>query len=560
MKKIIFIAIALVGFLSNAQEKVVVRDGNVYNEIIADSLYVNGSSLSDVLNSLPSNVDKTLKEETYASTKSVSYDETAPNFYIDLDGDISLSITDITSGSGIVNFIRDTGDENITLNGIKVGFHKYPTGSGEVVRLAYSYETGGVVWYCSSCTESESEIIVYNPNLIEIGGQSNAFGFAGNSTYPLDPKYSYSITNETPLTYVASGGKDSDYNLMTLEIMDFENSKGWENVNILEAYGIEFRLFEILKNYYNQDFYMIKTSQPSTQLVEAGSSTIDWSVNSTDEYYEWSNDHHDAAVALMPSQLAPAYYIWIQGEEDITQGTLSSYQEELEDFIAAKRAYYNYPEMPFIIVRMGNLQTFYNDDIAAFRAIQETVASQPYNILVDADGAATQDDNVHYTGDGYKLIAERIAVAMGIDASSIPVELTGTSFSSPYYLEGTNDTYSHTRAFDDNSATAFVSEGSGGDVNKYVGLDLGAGNEAILKKALLFPRGTFDERIQGVVVQGSNTSETTGFVTISDTVGTDTVEGEFYQLNGTDETTYRYIRIYLSGPDLDISEIKLYGY
>ncbi len=455
MKKIIFIAIALLGFLSNAQQKVVVRNGNVYNEVVADSLVINGKTLSE--------------------------------------------------------------------------------------------------WVSGLSTE-----ILYNPNLIEIGGQSNAFGFAGNSTYPLDSKYSYSITNETPLTYVASGGKDSDYNLITLEVMDFENSKGWENVNILEAYGIEYRLFEILKDYYNEDFYMIKTSQPSTQLVEAGGSTIDWSVNSTDEYYEWSNDHHDSAVALMPSQLAPAYYIWIQGEEDISQDVLSSYQEELEDFIAAKRAYYNYPEMPFLIVRMGNLQTFYNDDIAEFRAIQETVASQDYNILIDADGAATQDDNIHYTDVGYELIAERIATAMGVDFSLLPSELTGTVFGSPHFSN--NAVYAPDKAFDGGSGTYFASDGSTEDLDKYVGIDLGSGNEAKLTKALLLARDGFETRMQGAVVQGSNTSETDGFVTLSSAVGTDNVEDEYYQLNITDETAYRYYRVYLSGVDFDISEIVFNGY
>ncbi|WP_036145555.1 sialate O-acetylesterase [Maribacter sp. Hel_I_7] len=421
--------------------------------------------------------------------------------------------------------------------------------------LGYPIWYNGTNWVTSAGVD-EPDVVVelaYNPNLIEIGGQSNAFGFAPSSGLP--GELSIPITG----AYMAIGGKDGSYESMTLETLSYTNSKGWNGTNTFGNFGIELRLAEVLVDTFGEDFYFIKTSEGSTGLETVAAA--DWNINSVDDLYLDSNGHHDAAVALMPSQLAPAYYVWIQGEEDIQQDNLDTYQANLEAFIAAKRAYYNYPQMPFLICRMSNNQTLYTElQRNTIRAIQETVAAQPYNVLIDTDAATTQADNVHYNASGINTIALEVAEAIGVNIDQLGTELTGTSFSSPYYLEGSNDVYSDEKAFDNNTSTFFSSEGSGGSINKYIGLDLGVGNEKVITKVYIYPRTSFGDRSHNLTPQGSNTSTTDGFVDIGPSTGTDPVSGEYTKLIITDTTPYRYIRMYGEVADLDVAEVKFYGY
>ncbi|PXX26302.1 hypothetical protein C7967_11564 [Thalassospira sp. 11-3] len=256
---------------------------------------------------------------------------------------------------------------------------------------------------------------IFNPNLIELAGQSNALGFELLTNKPTG------LTFTRGGAYISKGGKNFSGVPVTIETLSNSTAWGWYDSNVNSTYGIEMALMKLLTEHYDEDFYLIKTAMGGTGLEsilgnDPTNATCDWNIDSINDLYDQSNQHHDDAVALIPGEDAPAYYIWIQGETDIARNDLATYQENLEAFIDVKRTYYNRPKMPFIIVRIGDQMSYFTETQRNnLRAIQETVAAQPYNVLIDADGATMKDDNLHYNAAGLDLIAKRIADYMGVD-------------------------------------------------------------------------------------------------------------------------------------------------
>lgn len=90
------------------------------------------------------NIDTAFVQKTYAAVMSVVYNEANPNFYVNLTGNLSLTLTGTVNGdAGLVN-LYFSGTEVATINGIK-GLSI--TGEGVMVPIYYIHDTDGIKWY-----------------------------------------------------------------------------------------------------------------------------------------------------------------------------------------------------------------------------------------------------------------------------------------------------------------------------------------------------------------------------------------------------------------------------
>ncbi len=132
-----------------------------------------------------------------------------------------------------------------------------------------------------------------------------------------------------------------------------------------------------------------------------------------------------------------------------------------------------------------------------------------------------------------------------------PGKVTGTQFGTAGYPSVTFD-----KATDGDVNTWFDSVNPNGD---YTGIDLGAGNEKRIYKIRYYPRNGWAGRMVGGKFQGSNTSQTAGFVDLH-TIATTPAPGVFTEVTVSDTTPYRYLR-YLSpnGGYCNIGEMEFYS-
>jgi hypothetical protein len=149
--------------------------------------------------------------------------------------------------------------------------------------------------------------------------------------------------------------------------------------------------------------------------------------------------------------------------------------------------------------------------------------------------------------DGSGVIAELI-----VTITNQLVQVTGTPFGKnpPWAPGGEFD-----KAFDGNINTFYdYSQANGG----YTGLDLGEGNQTVVKEVRYYPRAGYTSRMVGGKIQGSNTSLTEGFVDLYTITSTPELGWNVAEINN--ETTYRYIR-YVSpnGGYGNIAEMEFYS-
>lgn len=164
---------------------------------------------------IPSETNAVLREVTYATSVTDVYDSSQPNFYIDLTGDITLNVSTITSGGGIVNLNRSTGSEVITLTGTLEGNHTYPTGATDVIRLVYSYEQGELVWYCLNFLSAGGTTI--NNTLTSTATDEALSAAQGKVLKDAQDTQATSIgTNETDITALEDGKADKS-NVLELD-------------------------------------------------------------------------------------------------------------------------------------------------------------------------------------------------------------------------------------------------------------------------------------------------------------------------------------------------------
>lgn len=246
--------------------------------------------------------------------------------------------------------------------------------------------------------ESAPSADAFNPNLIEIEGQSNAAGAAPLADLPAELIGTMS------------------------EVMIFETTRQrWEalnpgvnsrgDVNNQTAfYGIEARLMYLLRTLRGRSQYVVKWAVGGTKLATQSGAFNDWNPSNVDEMYSRSNRNLYCAQHGIGDHRPPRFIIWIQGEADCNTTDAPNYQANLTAFISAKRTAYGYT-IPFIIVRLGNLQTAIGDapSIANVRAAQAAVvAAVTACYLVDADTCAVDVDNIHYNAAGIETLAQRV--------------------------------------------------------------------------------------------------------------------------------------------------------
>jgi len=140
---------------------------------------------------------------------------------------------------------------------------------------------------------------------------------------------------------------------------------------------------------------------------------------------------------------------------------------------------------------------------------------------------------------------------------SDPVEilLTGTAFGTLMY----SSIYDYSKAFDGDISNFYASRDESGV--KYIGIDLGSGNEAILSSARIYPRTSFTSRIYNLQLQGSNVSTSIGFVDIGNSTSTSPISGQWYDITGISDTTaYRYYRFLctVDSQSVNMAEIEFY--
>lgn len=245
-------------------------------------------------------------------------------------------------------------------------------------------------------------------NFIALEGQSNAYGIGPMDELPSDLSASF-IQNGEILNLFT--------NVWENVVINVNNAGQYDSIATAH-FGVEMRLLNLMCENYQMGCYLHKYTYTGTSLQQQGVGTLDWSQASTGKLFDLSNTSHTIAKLRLPQIPVPLKcLVWIQGENDAGDNTLAApnYRVNLQNFIAAKRSFYNLPNLPFIIVRLGNLQTAVGGGIGGgggfdtVRAAQNTVAAQANNYLVDADGLQTQSsDNTHYTSRSYDQLAIRI--------------------------------------------------------------------------------------------------------------------------------------------------------
>ncbi|EGD48130.1 Glycosyl hydrolase family 98 putative carbohydrate binding module [Ruminiclostridium papyrosolvens DSM 2782] len=136
-----------------------------------------------------------------------------------------------------------------------------------------------------------------------------------------------------------------------------------------------------------------------------------------------------------------------------------------------------------------------------------------------------------------------------------PGKVTGTQFGTSGSFGNDSSTTSD-KATDGNINTWSDSANANG---AYTGIDLGAGNEKRIYKIRYYPRNGWASRMLGGRFQGSNTSQTAGYVDLH-TITTMPASGIFTEATVSDTTQYRYLR-YVSpdGGYCNVAELEFYS-
>lgn len=129
-------------------------------------------------------------------------------------------------------------------------------------------------------------------------------------------------------------------------------------------------------------------------------------------------------------------------------------------------------------------------------------------------------------------------------------KLTGTGFESSDY-----GGYPASNAFDNNLATFSLTSGASGS---YLGLDLGSGNAAVIKQVRILSRSGYETDLASAIVEGSNTSSTSGYTTIGTLPSTIIPDG-YNAIAVANATAWRWVRIRKTGASyLGTVELQFY--
>jgi hypothetical protein len=156
-----------------------------------------------------------------------------------------------------------------------------------------------------------------------------------------------------------------------------------------------------------------------------------------------------------------------------------------------------------------------------------------------------------------KVGAQTFSVTQGAFNSATTLKLSGTIFGTPGAFQPGSE---RDKAYDGNVQTYFDADLANAN-GAYTGIDLGSGNAKKIVKIRFFPRSDFvggPDRMVGGKFQGSNSSESTGFVDLY-TIPFAPAISSWVELTITDPTTFRYLR-YLSpnGGFCNVAEVEFY--
>jgi len=238
-----------------------------------------------------------------------------------------------------------------------------------------------------------------NSHLIGLFGQSNANGFPFADGY------------DDPAVY------DPQHNRYIFDVLTSTWQLLQQDVNNRGAYfgasdgfGIEMRFMELMQDHYGADQYLLKYAQGGIPIAEDTGATYNWSPDSTDLFmFKGCVDYYWNAMNSFPVQKIPMkVFIWIQGEADMnTSADAAAYQKNFTNLYAQFRNQFNLPGLKCINVGIGDGQT------SAGGPLQGVINTAKKNVtingsrFVSADGLPTHD-GVHFTGDSYNTLAERI--------------------------------------------------------------------------------------------------------------------------------------------------------
>ncbi len=165
--------------------------------------------------------------------------------------------------------------------------------------------------------------------------------------------------------------------------------------------------------------------------------------------------------------------------------------------------------------------------------IQTLTIQSPYKI------ACTNDSKIWIAKAASKTVLPAAYVAAN--------RVTGTAFSSTPY---SSNTAANTQ--DGNFTTAF---GSADGNNGYVGIDMGTAKT--ITNIAIAPETGSAGRVNGMVIQGSNTSSSTGFVDIY-TIATTPADNQYTVYSFPNSTAYRYIRAIRPGDFCSMAEFAVF--
>jgi hypothetical protein len=119
-----------------------------------------------------------------------------------------------------------------------------------------------------------------------------------------------------------------------------------------------------------------------------------------------------------PTQVAA--FFWMQGESDAEyESTADAYEANLISLIAAVRASFNNPNLPFIYGRIGDQSGM--PYLSTVRAAQDAVAQLIPNVYeVDTDDLPLRPDLTHYTSDGEIELGNLFASGLINLTSAVP--------------------------------------------------------------------------------------------------------------------------------------------
>lgn len=234
--------------------------------------------------------------------------------------------------------------------------------------------------------------------LYELIGQSNADGQARKSELPSGYQGPlqdcYIFTPATTGFELLEGGVTS-------------STSGGDN------WGLEISMMKQLASSTGKRVNVAKYAVPGTQLAQT-SSDKDWSQNSSGEYYDLANANTANARASLADHPIPTAIIWDQGESDANASYADLYEQNLRNFIAARRTYLG-SAVPFIIVKLSSAQTFLDPTyLEKIRTAQVNVASSVQGCyLVETDDLPLDGAKLHYTAAGLITLGQRIATLVG---------------------------------------------------------------------------------------------------------------------------------------------------